>query len=111
MSLSTHVLDTSRGEPARGLAYRLERVEEGRSALLVEGRTDEDGRGRALVAPGALEAGTYRLCFLLDEWFAARGEVAFYPEAAVLFRVRHPEQHHHIPLLLSPFGYTTYRGS
>ncbi len=110
--LTTHVLDTARGLPAVGLALRLEaRDADGRFAVLASAVTDADGRAPDLVAPGALEAGVYRMIFDTGAWFAGRGEQGFYPEVTVLFEVTEPARHHHVPLLLSPFGYSTYRGS
>lgn len=110
--ITTHVLDTSRGRPAAGVPVLLEiRAADGWQEV---GRaaTDTDGRVRQLLPPDrALEAGTWRLTFDLASWFAAQGIEVFYPEAAIVFLVRDPGQHHHVPLLLSPFGYSTYRGS
>ena len=109
--ITTHVLDTSRGRPASGVPVRLEMwvgewLEVGRAV------TDADGRARQLLPPDRpLEAGTWRLTFDLGSWFAEQGIEAFYPEASIVFLVRDPGQHHHVPLLLSPFGYSTYRGS
>jgi len=100
MSLSTHVLDTARGEPAAGVPVRLESLDGQR---LAEGVTDQDGRLRDWVPAWHWRAGTYRLVF------ATAG--AFFPEVAVVFRVADPDRHYHVPLLLSPFGYTVYRGS
>lgn len=106
MSLSTHVLDTARGEPAAGVPVRLERPDGPGWTTVTEGRTGPDGRLRLAEAP--LPAGRYRLVF---DTAAYLGEAAFFPEAAVVFEVRESQRHYHLPLLLSPFGYTTYRGS
>ena len=114
MSLSTHVLDTTLGRPARGVAVTLEVADDAASARFREvarAVTDEDGRVRELVAKGALEARMYRLTFATRAYFEASGQPAFYPEVAVVFEVRDARAHHHVPLLLSPFGYSTYRGS
>lgn len=111
-SITTHVLDTSRGRPASGVSVLLERRvgEEWREIGRAE--TDADGRARELLPPEQpLETGTWRLTFDLGSWFAAQGIEAFYPEASIVFLVRNAGQHHHVPLLLSPFGYSTYRGS
>ncbi|QFG25170.1 hydroxyisourate hydrolase [Actinomadura sp. WMMB 499] len=104
MSLSTHVLDASRGLPARGVAVRLERREpDGAWTTLAQARTDEDGRVREWGAvPGA---GVHRLTF------DTAGLSDFYPEVTVAFTVTDPDGHLHVPLLLSPFAYSTYRGS
>ena len=104
MSLSTHVLDAASGRPAVGVAVRLERD----GVVLAEAVTDADGRVRDL---DLLTAGTHRVTFDTGAWFAATGTVGFYPEVTVAFTVTDPGQHHHVPLLLSPFAYSTYRGS
>lgn len=102
MTLSTHVLDTSKGRPAAGVPVRLE-TEDG--ATLADGRTNEDGR----ITGWDLEhAGVHRLVFGTGDYL---GPDAFYPQVVVAFRVADPAEHHHVPLLLSPFGYSTYRGS
>jgi 5-hydroxyisourate hydrolase len=106
MSLSTHVLDATRGEPAAGMRVRLYRGDE----QLLEARTDADGRIRDAFAP--LEAGgVHRLVFETGAYFAERGVDCFYPEVAVCFAIEDPGRHYHVPLLLSPFAYSTYRGS
>ena len=110
--LSTHVLDTARGRPAAGVAVRLERRDGEGWRELRRATTDADGRVAALLPEGtALAAGDYRLTFEVGDWRAAEGAEGFYPEVAVAFTVRHPGEHHHVPLLLSPYGYSTYRGS
>lgn len=111
--LSTHVLDTSLGRPAAGIEVTASsQLPDGSWRELSRGATDADGRVRELLPPGtSLAAGTYRLRFALDSYFRQRGVEAFYPQASIVFTVREPAGHHHVPLLLSPFGYTTYRGS
>ena len=111
--ITTHVLDTAAGRPARGVAVRLEvRLDAKGWVTLAERTTDGDGRVKDLLADGAkLDAGTYRLTFGTGAYFTAQGQSTFFPEASVVFEVRDPAQHHHVPLLLSPFGYSTYRGS
>ncbi len=104
MSLSTHVLDTARGRPAAGVGVRLTRVRDG--AVLAEGTTDGDGRLR--LPDAATERGAYRLTFDTGGYL---GPDAFFPEVTVVFTIADPGEHHHVPLLLSPFGYSTYRGS
>lgn len=111
--ISTHVLDTASGRPAAGVGVILERQGPGGELLPISrARTDADGRVRELV-PGAadLEVGTYRLTFETGAYFEANEREGFYPRVSVLFTVRDPGQHHHVPLLLSPYGYATYRGS
>lgn len=106
--ISTHVLDTVRGEPAAGVPVRLECEQDGAWSPVAEGVTDADGRLRDFAPVRAWRAGAYRLVFDVHEYL---GDDAFFPEIAVAFRVRDPHRHHHVPLLLSRFGYTTYRGS
>jgi len=111
--ISTHVLDTASGRPAAGVGVILERQGPGGELQQVSrARTDADGRVRELV-PGAvdLEAGTYRLTFETGAYFESIDVEGFYPRVSVLFSVRDSSQHHHVPLLLSPYGYATYRGS
>jgi len=111
--ISTHVLDTAAGRPAAGVGVILERQAAGGGFEQVSrARTDADGRVRELV-PGAvdLEAGRDRLTFETGAWFETNDVEGFYPRVSVLFTVREPTQHHHVPLLLSPYGYSTYRGS
>jgi 5-hydroxyisourate hydrolase len=109
--VTCHVLDTALGVPARGLAVELARASGAGWAPLASGMTDADGRVLGLLAPGALEADTYRLTFATGAYLAALGRPVFYPEVQVVFHVAAPGEHYHIPLLLSPFGYSTYRGS
>lgn len=108
-TISTHVLDTSTGRPADGVRVTLSRADD--ATPLGTGETDADGRIRALPADGAaLDAGPYRLRFETAAYFARSGREAFYPEVVVAFTVA-GDGHYHVPLLLSPFGYATYRGS
>ena len=110
--ITSHVLDTALGRPATGLAVRLDVLDgSGRYATLAAGATNDQGRITDLVAPGSLEARTYRLTFETGAWFAAAGRPVFYPQVDVVFTVQASGEHHHIPLLLSPFGYSTYRGT
>ncbi|MCM6777708.1 hydroxyisourate hydrolase [Nocardia sp. CDC159] len=107
-AITTHVLDTAGGHPARGVAVRLEaRGDDGWRELAV-GRTDDDGRVGSL-GPERVEAGDYRLIFDAAAYFGERDR--FFPEVTVTFTVTDPRQHHHVPLLLSPFAISTYRGS
>jgi 5-hydroxyisourate hydrolase len=110
--ISTHILDTARGRPAAGVPVLLERMDRGRPSEVTRAVTDADGRVKELApSGGALDAGDYRLTFDSGAYFAAQGVEGFYPLVTVLFTLRDPTQHHHVPLLLSPFGYATYRGS
>jgi 5-hydroxyisourate hydrolase len=107
-TISTHVLDTALGKPAAGIAVTLERTD---GTAVASGTTDTDGRLRDLVSSGTpLAAGVYRLRLDVANYFAAGKREAFYPEIVVVFRVSRDE-HYHVPILLSPFGYSTYRGS
>ena len=112
-AITTHVLDTSRGRPAGGVVVRLEVEGAARSwRQIAKGATDEDGRATNLLPNGfALQTGTYRLIFETGPYFAAQGTETFYREVVIVFTVSDREQHYHVPLLLSPFGYSTYRGS
>jgi len=110
--ITTHVLDTSRGRPANGVPVLLEfHAEEGWREI-ARAETDADGRARQLLPPGsALTAGTWRLTFGVGKYFETSGVESFYPEASIVFIIRDTDQHYHVPLLLSPYGYSTYRGS
>ena len=110
--ITTHVLDTARGRPAAGLPVTLEAKSEDGWRVVGRGATDADGRLRDL-APSdfVLGEGAYRLTFDAGAYFAAAGAEGFYTEVVVSFVVRDAAAHHHVPLLLSPYGYTTYRGS
>jgi 5-hydroxyisourate hydrolase len=110
-SISTHVLDITRGRPAEGVPVTLEKKEGESFTRLRAGKTDADGRVKDLVPAGQLTAGTFRITFDTGSYFAAQKIEGFYPEASILFVVRDAEAHYHVPLLLSPFGYSTYRGS
>jgi len=109
LTLSTHVLDLTTGTPAAGLAVTLERASGDAWEMHARAVTDADGRVREAFGevPGP---GRYRLTFETGAWFAARGTTGFHPVVAIVFEVRE-DRHHHVPLLLSPFGYSTYRGS
>lgn len=108
--LTTHVLDTSLGAPAAGLGVALHRRNGNDWKNLAQGKTDADGRVGDLLAPGQLAPGVYRLVFDTLAYFKSRKVAAFYPVVEVVFEVS-DQRHHHVPLLLSPFGYSTYRGS
>lgn len=104
-TLSTHVLDISLGRPAQGIRVTLEQGAD----ILGTGVTDADGRVPEIKA-AAPTPGVYRLRFLVNEYFTAGGRDSFYTEITVNFRIGENE-HYHVPLLISPFGYSTYRGS
>jgi 5-hydroxyisourate hydrolase len=109
-TLSTHVLDAASGQPAVGVQVTLDRRDGGGWQPLGEAVTDDDGRARDL-APGGLGAGVHRLVFATGAYFAATGQTGFYPEVSVVFEVTDTGRHYHVPLLLSPFAFSTYRGS
>lgn len=114
--LSTHVLDTANGIPAQGMSVELSRLENGRWMPLKTVTTDADGRtGGPLLEGGALVTGEYRLVFGVAEYFRARGaalsDPPFLDHVPLRFGVSDPDGHYHVPLLCSPWGYSTYRGS
>jgi 5-hydroxyisourate hydrolase len=112
-TISTHVLDTALGRPATGVAVTLEQIgANGAVTQIGAGTTDRDGRLRDLLAPGqSLTAGDYRLRFATAAYLEHAGLDVLFPTVTVEFRVSDAKSHYHVPLLLSPFGYTTYRGS
>jgi 5-hydroxyisourate hydrolase len=103
-------LDVAQGCPARGVAVTLEQETATGWRLLGQGVTDADGRARDLL-PTPLQTGLYRLTFDTEAYFAGQSVAGFYPQVTVNFVVPDAAQHYHVPLLLSPFGYSTYRGS
>jgi 5-hydroxyisourate hydrolase len=111
VTVSTHVLDAVRGTPAQGMRLRLERVEAAGAVTLGEGTTNSDGRCPDLTEGLEVGAGTYRLRFETGEWFARTETTTFYPVVELVFEVVDGSAHHHVPLLLSPFSFSTYRGS
>src|SRR4030095_6718201 len=112
-AITTHIFDISSGSPARGVSVMLwQGLEHSAWEIIGKGVTDEDGRVRDLLDPSAiLQPGNYRLTFDTGSYFAALQIEAFYPLVTVEFAVSDKGQHYHVPLLLSPFGYSTYRGS
>lgn len=105
--LSAHVLDAAAGRPAAGVSVTLSDADD---TVVATARTNDDGRVGDL-GPDRLEAGTYRVSFGVGDYFAGRDVECFYPEVTVHFRTAADQGHYHIPLLLSPYSYTTYRGS
>ena len=110
MSLSSHVLDAVRGAPARGVGIRWERRTTGGWEPVAEAVTDDDGRVQDWDGQPTTE-GVHRLVFDSGGYFVGQGVRTFYPEVVVVFDVVDADAHHHVPLLLSPFAYSTYRGS
>ena len=114
--LTTHVLDTSAGRPAAGIAIVLDRLETGGRVQLAETVTNSDGRCDAPLLEGdAFTAGVYELTFAAGAYFRARGvdlpDPPFLDAVIIRFGIASPDEHYHVPLLISPFGYSTYRGS
>jgi len=110
MSITTHILDTSRGKPASGVLVTLERREsDGSWSPVGHGETDPEGCLQTLT-PEPVENGIYRLTFDTGTYFRERHIETFFSEVIILFNVDDGEQHYHVPLLLSPWGYSTYRG-
>jgi 5-hydroxyisourate hydrolase len=112
-AISTHVLDLAHGRPAAGVPVRLEILQQPAGwVTLVEALTNADGRAKDLVAGGSkLDEGVYRLTFLTGRYYAEHNVRCFHPEVAVVFEVHDGSERFHVPLLLSPWGYSTYRGS
>ena len=111
MGLSTHILDMAVGRPAAGVLVVLSRANGEAWNELGRGMTDADGRCKTLLGDQALEAATYKIRFATAEYFAAQQLTGLYPYVEIVFTVREPAQHYHIPLLLTANGYSTYRGS
>jgi len=111
--ITTHILDTSKGRAAAGVQVLLEfRGEGGEWQSISRGTTDIDGRLKTLYPDSkSLTAGVYRLTFDTGRYFESIGATAFYPEVVVVFETTPGEKHYHVPLLLSPFGFSTYRGT
>ncbi len=110
-TISTHILDTSRGVPAQGIRVVLSEVVADRLREVAHGVTNGDGRIADWRDTLVLSPGTYEMHFATGAYFSATGGIGFYPEVNIRFAVPEPSGHYHIPLLLSPFGYSTYRGS
>jgi 5-hydroxyisourate hydrolase len=108
VTVSTHVLDSVTGRPAVGVSVRLDLRVGDDWHHLADGTTDDDGRIGSL---GEVAAGEHRITFGTGAYFRGQAVDTFYPEVTVVFEVTDPERHHHVPLLLSPFAYSTYRGS
>jgi 5-hydroxyisourate hydrolase len=112
-AITTHILDTARGCPAKGVTVTLEsKTVDGIWLYVGTGTTDSDGRCRDLLdGDETLEPGTYRLTFGTGAYYRAHGIDAFFPQVSIVFVAADAAQHYHVPLLLSPYGYSTYRGS
>ena len=113
--LSTHVLDTANGTPARGVKLRLERIDAGGTSTICETTTNADGRtGTPLLSGDACRPGTYVLTFEVRRYFESRGGAGtcpFLDEIPIRFEITDAGGHYHVPLLVSPWSFSTYRGS
>jgi len=111
--ISSHVLDTASGLPAPGIGITFEKFDEVKKDWIhvVRKETNEDGRASGYLSWEEFETITYRMRFETKEYFHKKGQETFYPYAEVVFEIKDSKAHYHIPLLLSPYGYTTYRGS
>ena len=110
--ITTHILDTAHGRPADGVGVVLERIVGAEWKVLGSGQTDADGRLRTLLSDAVpVVPGVYRLVFETGRYFESRGLPVFHPQVIVVFTAAAGEGHYHVPLLVSPYGYTTYRGS
>jgi 5-hydroxyisourate hydrolase len=109
--LTLHVLNTATGKPAVGVEVRLERQSDKSWVELRKGKTNENGRLDLSPDDNRLQVGVYRLVFETGAYFRAQGQKTFFPRVEVVFEVDNPDEHYHVPLLLSPFSYSTYRGS
>ena len=110
--LTTHVLDTAHGKPATGMEIELARLEGGERQTIKTVRTNDDGRtDEPLLSEGEFETGTYEIVFHVDTYFGGAGDPPFLDEVPVRFGISDPESHYHVPLLVSPWSYSTYRGS
>lgn len=111
-AITTHILDTARGRPATGVAVTLEMKMVNEWRELAKGVTNSDGRVPQLLPEhNKIKVGVYRMTFETGGYWQANEEVGFYPYVSIVFEIKDPDQHYHVPLLLSPFGYSTYRGS
>ncbi len=110
--VTTHILDLETGLPAAHVQVNLENLSHGKFTSIGKGRTNGDGRIESLLPVDfQISTGTYRLTFETGEYFKARGQTTFFPHVEITFNITDIARHHHVPLLLSPFGYSTYRGS
>ena len=109
--ITTHILDTSLGKPARGVPISLERLRGSEWTKVGAGATDDDGRLKTLTPAGPVEPGTYRIHFDTAAYFSALQVRGFYPYVDVVFDIVDGAAHYHVPLLINPYGYSTYRGS
>lgn len=110
-SISTHVLDLVKGGPAAGIPVILQHLQGGAWRPIANGMTDADGRIKDLLPAGGDLSGTFQITFSTGAYLEASGHKGFYPYVPIVFQIPEPGGHYHVPLLLGPFGYSTYRGS
>lgn len=109
--ITTHILDTARGRPAANVAIDLERLDGVDWMGVGSGFTDDDGRLKTLTPVGPVTPATYRIRFHTAAYFASQSQQGFFPVVEIQFQIIDGAAHYHVPLLLQPFGYSTYRGS
>ncbi|TNF24743.1 MAG: hydroxyisourate hydrolase [Deltaproteobacteria bacterium] len=110
--ITTHVLDTAKGKPGKGIQVTLEKKSGNEYQRIGGGKTNDDGRLPGLLADDyELESGIYRISFDTGSYYKSEGLKCFYPEASIVFEIENPTEHFHVPLLISGYGYSTYRGS
>ena len=109
--ITTHILDTHLGKPAQDVPIQLRALKKGSFVDIASGRTDDDGRITNLLPAGPIDPGIYQMRFDTEAYHSGLGIQGFYPEVVVTFEIKSSDEHYHIPLLLSPFAYSTYRGS
>ena len=109
--ITTHVLDTALGQPAANMKISLAMLRDGVFDALCERRTNADGRLDEPLLSAPIDAGVYRITFHTEAYFSSQGKQGFYPIVEVMFTLDDPGSHYHVPLLISPYGYSTYRGS
>eukprot|EP00126_Sphaerothecum_destruens_P007201 Sdes_comp19734_c0_seq1m11717 len=111
-AITTHVLDTATGKPAAGMPITLFYLQNNTMQVKLSGLTNQDGRCPDIyIHPDDLKAGLYKICFDTGSYFLKNSIQGFYPHVEILFEIHDPASHYHVPLLISPFGYSTYRGS
>lgn len=109
--ITTHILDVNLGKPAANVNVVLYKIESGAHIKIAESETNEDGRIVDWMGDAQREAGVYRITFDTDGYFDQLGESCFYPSVSIDFKIQNPNEHYHVPLLISAHGYSTYRGS
>ncbi len=109
--ITTHILDTSLGKPAASVEVELHQLHDNQWRQIASDETNQDGRVGDWLGDGNLTAGQYRLVFQVGDYFARAGRDTFYPHIEIVFQIGDDGQHYHVPLLLNPYGYSTYRGS